>query len=143
MDGVKTNPYLFFKGNCREAMEFYKGVLGGSIEYSNYDDMPGMAESMPGGEELKGKVMHASLTGGDVDLMASDTLKASDQAAKVAISLSGTDEAKLRKIFDGLSAGGKVDFPLEKAPWGDIFGSFHDKYGLEWMVNVTVPKTAS
>ena len=50
--------------------------------------------------------------------------------------LGGTDEAQMRKIFDGLAKGGKVRMPLEKQFWGDIFGNLTDKYGVEWMMNI-------
>jgi PhnB protein len=84
--------------------------------------------------------MHAVLDGGAVKLMASDTEKASPEAKKVSLSLGGTDEATMRKIFDDLSAGGKIFSALKKEAWGDIFGSFTDKYGIEWMMNIGVPK---
>jgi len=51
--------------------------------------------------------------------------------------LSAEDEAQLRGFWDGLAAGGTVTVPLEKAPWGDYFGMFVDKYGVNWLVNIT------
>jgi PhnB protein len=75
-----------------------------------------------------------------VSFMASDTEKASAKAAKIDLSLSGSDEAKLKKYFDALSEGGNVQMPLEKQFWGDTFGMLTDKYGIEWMVNVNAPK---
>lgn len=132
MGSVNVEPYLFFKGNCLEAMEFYKGIFGGEIETMSYEDM-----HVPVPEGFTGaNLMHASLKGGEVALMASDTEQASDKAAKVSISLGGNDEEKLRKIFDGLSEGVEVKYPLKKESWGDIFGSVTDKFGIEWMVNI-------
>jgi len=81
-------------------------------------------------------LMHANLEGGDIKLMGSDTEKASLQAKKVSLSLGGTDEEYMRKIFDALSQGGSVFSPLKKEFWGDIFGSLTDKYGIEWMMNI-------
>ena len=139
----KTNldPYLFFNGNAREAMEFYKSVFGGELSLNEYS--PDELDGYPGTDEekaaMKGKLMHALLDG-NVRLMASDSTKASDKAAKIELSLSGEDEQTLRKYWDGLSAGGKVTMPLEKAPWGDTFGMLTDKYNISWMVNVTTPK---
>jgi PhnB protein len=72
--------------------------------------------------------------------MASDSTKASAKAAKIELSLSGEDEETLRRYWDGLSDGGKVTMPLEKAPWGDIFGMITDKYSISWMVNITASK---
>lgn len=89
---------------------------------------------MPGVE--KKWFMRSTLDGGDIKLMASDSAKASPEAKKVSLSLGGSDEAKMRKIFDGLAGGGKVFQPLEKMFWGDIFGSLTDKFGVEWMMNI-------
>jgi len=136
MDQVTLNPYIFFKGNAKEAIEFYKGIFGGELTIQNYGDLPG---DMPGKKEHPNWIMHAMLEG-DVKLMASDTEEASSKAAKIELSLSGLDEEKLRKYFDGLAAGGKINMPLEKAPWGDTFGMLSDKYGVDWMVNITAKK---
>jgi PhnB protein len=135
MSSVNLEVYLFFKGECREAMEFYESVFGGELNVTTYKDA---------GVNAKGTspdwLMHASLEGGEVKLMGSDTAQASPEAKKVSLSLGGTDEARMREIFDALSTGGKVFSALKKEAWGDLFGSFTDKYGIEWMMNIGVPK---
>ena len=136
MDRPTLHPYLFFTGNCREAMEFYKGVFGGTLTVQTYDEAPG-----PKTEAMKGKVMHANLMNGEVDLMASDSPSAGSLGTgKINLSLSGTDEPRLRKIFESLGAGGKVAYPLEKEFWGDIYGSLTDRFGVDWMVNISAKK---
>src|SRR5881392_1183757 len=124
MAKISLEPYIFFKGNCREAMEFYKGIFGGELEVSDAD--PSKMGDMPNKEWFKDKVMHSSLKG-SVNLMASDSMIASDKAAKVELSLGGTEEAQMREIFDKLGQGGKVEMPLEKQFWGDVFGRVTDK----------------
>jgi PhnB protein len=136
MATVSLDPYIFFNGNAREAMEFYKGVFGGELAVTLFDEMP--SPDMP--ENLKGKVMHAMLNGGDVKLMASDSGEASERAAKIELSLSGDDEEKLTNYFNKLSEGGKVKSPLKKEAWGDTFGQFTDKYNIDWMINISTPK---
>src|SRR5690349_7560635 len=112
MSDTAVEPYLFFKGQAREAMEFYKDVFGGELEIMSYGDTPNMP--IPEGSEIKKDwVMHASLKG-QVNIMASDTEQASPAAAKIDLSVGGTDEEKLRKMFTDLSAGGKVNTPLKK-----------------------------
>ncbi len=132
MSNVNVEPYLFFRGNCLEAMNFYKSIFGGELETMTYGDMH---VPLPDGF-TETNLMHASLKGGDVALMASDTEKASEKAAKVSISLAGDDEEKLTRFFNALSEGVEVQFPLKKESWGDIFGSVTDKFGIEWMVNI-------
>jgi len=51
-------------------------------------------------------------------------------------SLSGDDEAELKKYWEQLSDGGTVTMPLEKQMWGDTFGMCIDKFGISWMVNI-------
>ncbi len=137
MDKVALDAYLFFDGTCREAMGFYKNVFGGDLEMQTYDEVPG---DISGKERMKGKIIHASLRGGEVTLMGSDTHDKMLGAGKIELSLSGNDEETLRKIFDGLSAGGRVKSPLQKEFWGDTFGSLTDKFGIDWMVNIAAKK---
>lgn len=132
MGKIDVDPYLFFRGNAEEALEFYKTIFGGEIEKVPY------GEFMPAPKGLEGKLMHAYLGGGLVSLMASDTNEASEQSAKVSISISGTpeDEEKLTQVFTALSQGVTVHYPLKKEVWGDMFGSVTDKYGIDWMINI-------
>lgn len=134
MSDINLEVYLYFKGECREAMEFYKGVFGGELKnLQTYSEVPGMGEDA----SKKDWVMHVTLDGGDVKLMASDTDEASPAAAKIDLSIGGSDDARLREIFGKLSAGGKVNSPLHKEFWGDIFGSLTDKYGINWMIVIS------
>lgn len=133
MSKVNLEIYLFFKGNCREAMEFYKTVFGGELQISTVGESP----DVPGMPEVdKNWVMHSTLEGGDIKLMATDSPKASDHTAKIELSLGGTDETRMKEIFAKLSEGGKVRMPLEKQFWGDVFGSFEDKFGVDWNMNI-------
>ena len=117
-------------------MNFYKGVFGGKLDISRFKDF---GAPMPEGKE--NGVMHATLDNGTFSFMASDGMP--DRAVVVGdnvhLSLAGDDEATLRKYFEDLSAGGKVDMPLDKQMWGDVFGMLTDKYGFHWMVNITMP----
>lgn len=137
--GVQLNAYLYFKGKAREAMEYYKNIFGGDLDLQTFADVP---DAIPGGinDSNKDRIMHASLKGGDITLMASDSDKASPEAAKIELSLMGSDESHLREIFEELSEGGKVNSPLKKEFWGDIFGNVTDKYGITWMIDITPSK---
>ncbi len=133
MPDVSLEPYLFFSGNAKEAMEFYKAVFGGELETT--DANPEQMGDMPNKDWFKGKLMHASLKG-PVNIMASDSPTASEKAAKIELSLGGSDESAMRKIFDKLSEGGNVKMPLAKQFWGDIYGQLTDKYDIDWMMNI-------
>jgi PhnB protein len=129
------NPYLGFKDNAREAMEFYRSVFGGSLQINTYKDF-GMPQA-PGAED---KIMHARLEGENgIVLMATDMLDRMEVTAgsNISISLSGDDEPLLSEYFKKLAEGGVVMQPLEKATWGDTFGMFNDKFGITWLVNIS------
>ena len=138
MSKTALNAYLMFKGECREAMNFYQSVFGGNLHLMTYGDMDG---SCP--DAMKNNVMHGQLMGGDAELMGADDPQGGELGAgKINLALSGTDEAKLTEMFDALSAGGAVQVPLAKQMWGDLFGAFTDKYGVGWMVNIGTEQPA-
>ncbi|MBA2394530.1 MAG: VOC family protein [Ktedonobacteraceae bacterium] len=135
---TKLNPYISFKDNAREAMEFYKSVFGGKLVTSTFKEFH--ASQDPSEDN---KVMHSQLdTANGLTLMASDTPNSMpfSVGTNMTISLSGEDEAELKTYYEKLSAGGTITMPLEKAPWGDAFGAFNDKFGVSWLVNIAGPK---
>ena len=128
------NPYLSFRDNAREAMAFYQSVFGGTLESSTFADM-GMAED----PAEANKIMHSSLTTDNgLVLMASDTPSNVnlDEGSGYSISLSGDDGEQLRGYWDKLLDGGQMTLPLEKAPWGDVFGMLTDRFGTSWMISI-------
>jgi len=131
----QLNPYLSFKDNAREAMEFYKTVFGGKLEMQTFKEYH--ASQDPGEDH---KIMHAVLTADNgIVFMASDTPNSMEYrtGTNMSMSLSGDNEPELRGYYEKLSAGGTVGMPLEKAPWGDMFGMFTDKFGVSWLVNIS------
>lgn len=136
------NPYLTFNGNCEEAFNFYKSVFGGEFPYiGRFKDMPG--EEIP--EAAKELIMHVSLpiSEGNV-LMGSDSSEAFGQhhqpGNNISISINALSEDEAKRLFEGLSAGGKITMPMEKTFWGALFGMFTDKFGINWMVNYDYEK---
>ena len=130
---ASLSPYLNFNGNAGEAMRFYQSVLGGDLYIQTFGDA-GMAQS----DAEKNRTLHAALTSDAIRLFASDGRP--DQPVNfgdsVHLSLQGDDAATLTRYFEGLSAGGKVDMPLNKMFWGDTFGMLTDRFGQHWMVNI-------
>ncbi|SEF32050.1 PhnB protein [Amycolatopsis pretoriensis] len=127
------NPYLSFRAEARQAMEFYKGVFGGTLKVNTFGEF-----GSPEGADAD-KVMHAQLeTDAGYTLMASDTPAGMEHnpGTNITVSLSGDDAGTLRGYWDKLSDGGTVTVPFEKQMWGDEFGSCIDKFGIPWMVNV-------
>jgi PhnB protein len=128
------NPYLNFRDNAREAMEFYRSVFGGKLDMNTFKDF-GASED-PSEDD---KIMHSVLEADGMTFMAADTPKSMDYTpgTNFNMSLSGDDEAALRGYFDKLQDGGTVIMPLEKAAWGDTFGMVVDRFGVRWLVNIS------
>ncbi len=132
----RLNPYISFRGNAREAMEFYRGVFGGELQTMTYAD-GGMQHDPAEANNL----MHGQLEAPNgMVLMGADAPSGappSDPSSWISISLSGDDEAELSGYFQRLSEGGTIIEPLVTAPWGDQFGMLTDRYGVMWMVNIS------
>lgn len=131
------NPYLNFNGNTEEVFNFYKSVFGGDfVSVMRFKDMP--AEHK-GPESENNKIMHIALPVGKGNmLMGSDVPAAYPKAtpgSNFYISISAESEEEVRRLFNGLSEGGKVMMPLDKAFWGSLFGMFTDKFGINWMMS--------
>ena len=127
-------PYLFFVGNCREAMTTYHEIFGGDLQLLTAADLPDSPPDAPADA-----IMHAALTVGDTLLMASDDPSATEDAGKSGFSVSYTakDEADATRAFDALAKGGAVTLPVSATSWSPAFGMCTDRFGVAWMVGVT------
>jgi PhnB protein len=139
---MQVQSYLFFNGNCEEAVNFYKQALGARVDmlmrYKEAPEPPPPGMVPPNWDD---KVMHTSFWVGESMVMASDGCESDGASAFKGFSLSITvnDEPEAKKVFNALSAGGKVTMPLDKTFWSPCFGMLTDKFGVNWMVGVYVP----
>jgi PhnB protein len=135
---AQINPHINFNGNAEEAFNFYKSVFGG--EFTNIMRFKDLAsEAFPVAEKEANKIMHIELPIGATSLMANDVpemmgpTNENENRSKIVVKTESKEEAD--HIFNGLSAGGHIEFPISDSPWGTYFGMFRDKYGIEWMVS--------
>ena len=130
---MKLVPYLGFKGNCKEAINFYKETFNGEIsQLSTYGESP-----METAEEVKDKIMHARLQFGDTLIMFSDMMgeKEAEPGSMISLSIDCDSLDQLEKVFTKISEGGEVTMPLQDQFWGARFGMLTDKFGIHWMFN--------
>jgi PhnB protein len=135
---AQINPHINFNGNAEEAFSFYRSVFGGEFaKIVRFKELSG--PEFPVAENEANKIMHIALPIGKNILIANDVPESmgrtneNENRSKISISTESKEEAD--KLFNGLSEGGKIEFPIADSPWGSYFGMFRDKYGIEWIVD--------
>ncbi len=133
------NPHINFNGNAGEAFTFYKSVFGGEFaKVIRYKELASAEFKVA--EKEENKIMHIALPIGKCNMLMGNDVpeimgktNENENRSKIAITAESKEEAN--KLFTGLSAGGQIEMPIAEGPWGSYFGSFRDKYGIEWMVD--------
>ena len=135
----KLNPYISFRDNAREAMEYYRSVFGGELTTSTFGDMP----EVPTDPAERDKIMHSQLDSPNgMTLMGADTPTGVDyrKPAGISVSVSGDDQSALQGYWDKLADGGTVVMPFDTPPWGGRFGMLTDRFGIDWMIALNAPQ---
>lgn len=134
---ASINPHINFNGNAEEAFNFYRSVFGGEFtKIIRFKDLA--SAEFPVAEHEANKIMLITLPIGKSVLKANDVpemlgrTNENENRSKIVISAESKEEAD--QLFNGLSAGGQVEMPIDDSPWGTYFGMFRDKYGIEWIV---------
>ncbi|MBI1392291.1 MAG: VOC family protein [Alphaproteobacteria bacterium] len=134
--------YLFFKGECLEAMTHYAKTLGGEVhDVFRNGDAPNPEDRMPGGDDL---VMNMSMTLGAATVMASDAPDAMYETPQgFRVQIEAASLADFDRIHAALSAGARaVAMPPGETFWAERFAMFTDRYGTPWMLNYTGARAA-
>jgi PhnB protein len=140
---MSIDTYLSFDGTCREALDFYAGLLGGRvIAMTRFGDVPGSCED--GGPGVAERIMHGCLELDGRRLMGTDSTPAHPyrgvQGAHVVANVA--DAAEAERIFPALAHGGRIDMPLQETFWATRYGICVDRFGVPWMVNCARPQPA-
>jgi len=132
-----VNPYIAFKGNCRQAIEFYKSALGAEVLFTQTVGESPMSNMGPAEN-----IMHCTLKVGDSTIMMCDDPNPEGAAGNgnISLAIGLNDPARARQLFDNLANDGSVLMPLGKTYWAEAFGIVADQFGVKWMVNCDAPK---
>jgi len=132
-----VSPYIAFKGNCRQAIDFYKDALGAEVLFSQTVGESPMKNMGP-----PENIMHCTIKIGDTTVMMCDDPKPEGNkgAGNISLALGLNDPERAKQIFGNLAKGGTVIMPLEKTFWAEAFGMVTDPFGVKWMVNCDQPK---
>ena len=134
------NPWINFNGNAEEAFTFYKSVFGGEFKkIVRFKDVASPEFPMAANDADANKIMHIALPIGKNNVLIANDIPGflgrvdeNENRSKIAVSADSREEAD--KIFNGLSAGGNVEMPMDESPWGTYAAMFRDKYGIEWII---------
>lgn len=137
---MNLNAYLFFDGNCEQAIAFYEQAIDARHDgLLRYEDGPPATDCPGMHADFGRKIMHAKLRIGESDLMLADDCMGHPNFQGFALTLAAADEAEARRRFDALAAGGTVTMPLAPTFFSPSFGMLRDKFGVHWMVIVPAP----
>jgi len=145
---TRVSTYLNFPRSTEEAFKFYQSIFGGEFTrggIARFKDIPVQEGAPAMAEEDKNLVMHVELpiVGGHV-IMGTDAPESMgfnvNFGNNVHINIEPDSKAETKKLFDLLSAGGKITMELQDMFWGSYFGSCTDKFGVQWMFNCTEGK---
>jgi PhnB protein len=128
---MRVTPYLYFKGACEDALTFYAACgLGGIVDLRRYAGSP--MEDRDGGA-WRNKVLHARFEGDGVRFFASDGPDSEPmKGSALMIDVESPDRGLA--LFERLSDGGRVTVPFKKQFWGDVYGNFTDRFGVQWAI---------
>ena len=139
---ARVNTYLNFMGNTEEAFNFYKKVFGTEfISVTRMKDMPRPEGAPALSAEDADKIMNIQLpiTNGHV-IMATDALASMGHNVQVGnnvtISLDLDSKEEAENIYNQLLINSPENSgPLAAMPWGALWGSCQDQYGIRWMIS--------
>ena len=135
-----VNPYLNFPGNTREAFDFYRSVFGGEfLAVLRFRDFGENTMGIP--DEEMDRIAHIALPLGPNNILMATDVVGNRQELKLGnnsylpIEAERAEEAD--RLFQGLSAGGRVEMPLQQTQWAEKYGICIDRYGVQWMIDYT------
>jgi PhnB protein len=132
-----VSPYIAYKGNCREAIAFYKNALDADVLFTQTVGDSPMTDMGPAEN-----IMHCTIKVGESTIMMCDDPRpdAAAGSSNISLAIGLNDPERAKRVFGNLAKDGSVIMPLEKTYWAEAFGMVTDKFGIKWMVNCDAPK---
>ncbi|GAA4761835.1 VOC family protein [Actinomycetospora chibensis] len=134
---VQTVVHLNFRGDAREALEFYRDVSGGELTTVTYEDLGAVTDPSEAKQVMWGQVV----AGGGFHVMAFDVPadRAHEQGVDAFfVSIRGTTSEEVERLWNGLSEGATVRTAFGPAPWSPAYGMLTDRFGVTWVLDVAV-----
>ncbi|MBW4022693.1 MAG: VOC family protein [Proteobacteria bacterium] len=133
---MQVQAYLFFEGQCEEALDFYQSALGAEVDmimrFRENPDDPEQTMYPPGAED---KIMHASMRIGETTVLLSDgRCSGSPAFGSMSLTVTVPTEAEAERVYKALSEGGQIRMPLRRTFFSPAFGMVTDPFGVGWMI---------
>jgi PhnB protein len=131
---MRISPHLCFDGQCRDAIQLYQKILGGTIETMlTYGESPMASSTDPRWHD---RIVHATLVLDEIELTGVDMIAGSyNRPQGFFITLAVDGVARAQDVFKSLSQGGAIRVPFEKTFWSPGFGVLVDRFNIPWEIN--------
>lgn len=139
---MRISPHLCFDGQCREAIQLYQQLLGGTIlTMLTYGESPMASSTDPAWHD---RIVHATLVLDEIELTGVDVMPGSYRRPQGFFVTLAVDEViRARDIFGSLGQGGVIQVPFEKTFWSPGFGVLVDRFGVPWEINANVERAVA
>src|SRR5581483_5383271 len=133
---LAVSPYIAFKGNCREAIEFYRNALRAEVLFTQTFGESPMASMGPADN-----IMHSTIKVGETTIMMCDDPRPESDLSggNISLAIGLTDPEQAKVLFNNLAQGGSIVMPLTETYWAAAFGMLADQFGVKWMINCEAP----
>lgn len=135
---VNAVTHLNFRGDARDALEFYQSVFGGELAAITYRDAHNVNEPAEADQLMWGEVVSDA----GFRVMAYDVPSSAawdPGVIPVYVSVRGADSAEISRYWEKLADGSTVVAPLAPAQWAPLYGMLTDRFGVTWVLDVEVP----
>jgi PhnB protein len=153
---VSAVTHLNFRGNARQALEFYHSVFGGALVVATYAEF-GAPKEMPNADKVVWgqvaadsgfRVMAYDVPSTEPAPRPGEPSTRRENGVTITqepffISLRGESVEEVSALWEKLSAGATVVEPIAQSPWAPLFGMLTDRFGVTWVVDVASTYNAS
>jgi len=129
----KITPFLWFDNNAEEAVNFYTSLFSDSkiLTITRYDETGAKASGQKAGSAM---TVEFKLEGQNFTALNGGPHFKLNQSTSFFVYCE-SDE-KIEKIYNKLSEGGQILFPLDKYDWSPRYAWVIDRFGLSWQLDV-------
>lgn len=135
---VQSVTHLNFRGNAKDALQFYHSVFGGNVTVVTYQDANNVETPAEAKQVMWGQVVADN----GFSIMAYDVPNSRPFQRGIGsffVSVRGDSESELTNFWNNLSINGEVLVELGPAAWAPLYGMVIDQFGITWVLDIAAP----